>query len=548
MKNLKIIVSLVVSILSISGCSTNIGITSPNVNKPLLTPGNKENSFKIQFNSGEQTITCSENSFTINNDAPFGTFSYANSIPDLEGLNINFKLIHGKKDRLPDSNNVYFQDSQSFEVILKEGLVLRVTDNDARDGQVTIEVPAGNYDLFTGISGKRGGNIEVEDPMYFMKGSDFANKGKKDWINIGLRSFLNPLKLKFKVASLNEFKLRMFPTNLQASLPPQPPVINSLTAPREAYPGLNVNLSANAVDPNAEQLTYSWSVTDSNNITNPLSGNNNLSWKASFKAETFKFNLSVKDSYHTTTFCQPVEIKIPNISPEGSLSGENGQALPDKLNPGEELKIIATGKDDNQDTLSWRWETTGGTLSNTTGETVVFKAPGQSGSYIITGYLNDGNGFEVPVSYTVTVLEAVKPEIELPGVTTYSETSPIFMGNDVFKGEGWSNGANTLSTTVIRTFSSVYNVTEIKIGFLAAHNIYGKKISELKLELLRPDNTWTVIKTEYPNYYLVQNYIYKLPVPISAKALRVTGRDYSNPNGAWYVAPNYPWVVKGTSL
>jgi len=153
-----------------------------------------------------------------------------------------------------------------------------------------------------------------------------------------------------------------------------------------------------------------------------------------------------------------------NVAPIGSVSSSSASiTLPcpegtssDSCSPSasRSVDLTASFTDQDNDTLLYTWSVTGGRLSGE-GRTVSWDLSGlQTGTYVATVSVNDGNGHIVPGSTSVTIAEcrdckAPCPTISVSCPSNVELGAPITFNASVSSGNvtyNWSVSAGTISS------------------------------------------------------------------------------------------------------
>jgi hypothetical protein len=383
----------------------------------------------------QATVDCPDGgAVTPKQGVPLQPLTPVSKLPTGTSIHLDFKAHDGGA---PAADKVYFTPNTPFEVRFVQGTDFAVLDGDASDGLAVVQLPAGTYDGYVGTSGKPGGSLGIQDPIYIEGGSWSSSTGKGDWASLGLRQLpldstygLGDYRLRFDPQKVNQFSARWF--NVTGSgvvppLPPLPPKITQLSGPDQVPPGGTGTVTATVSDANGDALTYHWTTTTPDGTV--VSGNPaNGQWTAPLPAGTYMVDLSVEDGYFTTTACQSLPIVVPNVCPEASLTASSTM-----VNAGQPVTLTGKATDGNGDTVSWSWSATGGSFSPTTGANTTWTAPTAAGTYTVTGTATDGT-CPVKVSQTVTVV-APSPTptptptpVPSPSSNVYSQGTKVRVG------------------------------------------------------------------------------------------------------------------------
>jgi hypothetical protein len=166
------------------------------------------------------------------------------------------------------------------------------------------------------------------------------------------------------------------------------PVISNLaiTSPQEINPGVTTQVSCTAVDPDEDELTYTWSADGG-----ALSGSGgNVAWTAPDELGTYTITVAVSDGDNTVTDKLNVVVFAHNNPPViESLTTD----CP-RVKPAGTGTITCVASDPDGDELTYTWSAERGTISGE-GAIVTWTAPSEYGNYVITVTVSDGRGGEV---------------------------------------------------------------------------------------------------------------------------------------------------------
>ena len=127
------------------------------------------------------------------------------------------------------------------------------------------------------------------------------------------------------------------------------------------------------------------------------------------------------------------------------------------LTPGESVVVSIEVEDDDTSGYRVEWDVETGTLSSNTGENIVYTAPSESGSYLLTISAKenpDGSGGGSVNSYDVIVSPWKYVDVEAPSYTYYYAFSALdYYDNNNIWAVGWDcvykyNGTNWVSEEV----------------------------------------------------------------------------------------------------
>jgi len=185
--------------------------------------------------------------------------------------------------------------------------------------------------------------------------------------------------------------------------PNQLPVIESITAEKEAPTLAETQITAVASDADGDSLMYQWSA-NGGTITGE---GDTITWMSPGNSDNFTVNLTVSDGKGGTT-TRSITITVidkPNQLPVITSMTIDG-AQPAEIN-GVRQWITKTVQcnvnDPDGDKLSFMWRTTGGKITGE-GSTVGWTSPGVSGEYTVTVVVSDGRGGKAEKSVVFKVL------------------------------------------------------------------------------------------------------------------------------------------------
>ncbi len=176
------------------------------------------------------------------------------------------------------------------------------------------------------------------------------------------------------------------------------PVIKNLTVQKTLLtPQEQILLVCNASDPDGDSLNFAWSATGGT-FDATESAQNYTNWRAPNFEGDFTINVTVSDGKGNTAK-ESATVKVSNNRPPAVSSVT---ANPSSLKQGESSTITCSATDPDNNTLAYKWEATGGSVSGS-GSTATWKAPTADGSFTIKVTVDDGNGGETSGSVTITV-------------------------------------------------------------------------------------------------------------------------------------------------
>jgi hypothetical protein len=183
-----------------------------------------------------------------------------------------------------------------------------------------------------------------------------------------------------------------------------PPRIKSLAPDSSRIViGKVVNVYCSAVDRNNDMLSYAWSAP-----AGSLSGNSTLvTWTAPVIPGTYTVTCVVTDGHggQATAIDTFMVVQRANYPP----SIQKFNAVPRKLNLGENSTIMCIASDPNGDSLTFSWSATSGTLSGS-GPSVSWTAPSVAGNYYIRCFVDDGYGASVLDSIGLEIRDLSVPQ------------------------------------------------------------------------------------------------------------------------------------------
>jgi hypothetical protein len=175
-----------------------------------------------------------------------------------------------------------------------------------------------------------------------------------------------------------------------------PPNIVSMTAdPTIANPGGSSYINVTANDLDSDPLTYYYNVTGGS-----ITGTGyNVTWNAPLTPGVYNITAWVSDGKaNSGTETVNVTVKAANNAP----IIDNLTADKFTVGPGGESNITVTAHDDDGDTLTYFYNTTGGYISGT-GAAVKWTGPEINGTYKITAWVSDGLLLSGNLSINITV-------------------------------------------------------------------------------------------------------------------------------------------------
>jgi len=187
------------------------------------------------------------------------------------------------------------------------------------------------------------------------------------------------------------------------------PEIEAVKASEETVKtGKQVDIEAVAKDRDGDNLTYKYVASDGT-ITGTGS---KVKWTAPNQIGEYSITATVSDGKGSDT--QEITIKVKNTPPEI----KDVIVSKETVKPGEQVDIETVAEDRNGDTLTYKYEASGGTIAGT-GSKVKWKAPNQMGEYSITVTVSDGETNSPPRTLTISTCP-IPPVLSPPiDVTAY---------------------------------------------------------------------------------------------------------------------------------
>jgi hypothetical protein len=171
----------------------------------------------------------------------------------------------------------------------------------------------------------------------------------------------------------------------------QLPVISNLAivTEGEVNPGGTAQLHCTAIDPEGDELSYTWSA-DGGTIYGLGA---TVSWTAPDELASYTITVEVSDGNDIATDQITITVVEHNHPPIiESLTTD----CP-KVRPAATATITCVASDPDGDELTYTWTTERGTISGE-GAIVTWTAPGEYGNYLVTVTVSDGRGGEVTSS------------------------------------------------------------------------------------------------------------------------------------------------------
>ena len=263
----------------------------------------------------------------------------------------------------------------------------------------------------------------------------------------------------------------------------QPPVITSITITPEATTvahGAISKITCSANDPDGDTLSYTWSATGGTiSVAKQI-----CTWTAPNFDGEFEISVVVDDGKGGTATRNLTITAVANQRPAiTSVTAE-----PVKIIPGETSTVTCVATDPDDDTLSYAWSATGGTVSGK-GNIITWQSPNFDGEFVISVTVDDGKGGTVKGQCAVTVGS--------PVITTIFEPVPDESGSVYFTGDlvaDWLVGDNAANSGVRAYFS--FDIS----------SLVGTEIKEAKLSF----NTKEIVNNPWGinNFLLVEQIDY----------------------------------------
>ncbi len=179
-----------------------------------------------------------------------------------------------------------------------------------------------------------------------------------------------------------------------------PPAITSLTAnPSTVNSSSSSIVTCIASDPDEDTLSYAWTKTGGTIIGTGTQ----VKWTAPSSSGTYyTITCAVSDGKGGTA-TKSVNVTVTAIT-NNSPAITSLTANPSTVNSGSSSIVTCIASDPDEDTLSYVWTKTGGTITGT-GSQVKWTAPSSSGTYTITCVVSDGKGGTASKSVIVAITQ-----------------------------------------------------------------------------------------------------------------------------------------------
>ena len=183
----------------------------------------------------------------------------------------------------------------------------------------------------------------------------------------------------------------------------QPAITKLATEPERVIPGGNCQIVFNAIDPDGDELSYSWSA-NGGEITEEGAA---VIWTAPYFQGSYNITLTVTDGRGGEDAHYVIITVKANRAPIiNSLIADADWAL-----PSGSLQVTCDASDSDGDELSYEWTATGGDISGT-GAVVNWTAPQAVGTYNVTVLVRDGRGGGDMRGVLLSVSPGTPPTIE----------------------------------------------------------------------------------------------------------------------------------------
>lgn len=174
------------------------------------------------------------------------------------------------------------------------------------------------------------------------------------------------------------------------------PVISDLavTSQGEINPGVTAQITCTAVDPDEDELTYTWTADGGT-----MSGSgNHIYWQAPEALGTYTIYVEVSDGDDIVTDQLTLTVLAPNNFP---VMEPLSTDCP-RVKPAKSGVITCVASDPDKDELTYTWTAERGNITGS-GDEVTWTAPSEYGTYVISVIVTDGRGGEVTGSINIIV-------------------------------------------------------------------------------------------------------------------------------------------------
>ncbi len=163
------------------------------------------------------------------------------------------------------------------------------------------------------------------------------------------------------------------------------PAVSILASGTRVEYATGVRLTAQVSDPDGDAVNCVWRA---DRGTLQVSTGTTTVWTSPSTSGAATITLTAGDSRGASaTATLAITVLAPNSAPTVAISATGTSFLP---NTG--VTLTAQGRDVDGDPLSYAWSTSGGTLSATSGPSVLWRVPSSAGVATITCLANDGRG------------------------------------------------------------------------------------------------------------------------------------------------------------
>jgi len=186
----------------------------------------------------------------------------------------------------------------------------------------------------------------------------------------------------------------------------QPRIISLGARPEKVLPLESCEITCHAIDPDEDELSYSWSASGGS-----ISGTGmTVNWTAPDSGGFYKVTVTVTDPRGDEAMSQ-VTITVGAPPVITSLV-----AAADWITPSGSVQVTCNATDPDGDELTYEWTAIAGNISGT-GAVVNWTAPQEAGIYDITVVVRDSHGDSVTDSLHISVATEQPPLIETLFIT-----------------------------------------------------------------------------------------------------------------------------------
>ena len=174
------------------------------------------------------------------------------------------------------------------------------------------------------------------------------------------------------------------------------PIISSLVLATEGeiYPGATAQIECAAMDPNDDELSYSWSA-DGGTISGSGA---TVSWTAPDELGTYTVTIEVSDGDDITIS----QLTIPVVEPNNPPVMEPLATDCPRVRKAGTATITCEASDPDGDELTYTWSAERGNISGE-GHEVAWVAPNEYGAFTITVTVTDDRGGEASDEISIIV-------------------------------------------------------------------------------------------------------------------------------------------------